>query len=260
MTSEPIVAQTESGPLNVFLVDTEGFNGVGQQTSMTYEANLFGLTFLFSNVMIFNSIFPVDAGTVRMIEGHCRHAMLVLQELEDAHIIYNKNSRPAFVWAVQNFNLFNLKNSDMTETELLSMLEDTSDATFAEKKQAQAIFGGRGGPNLNLLNTLFTRISLVPVRRPHEKDEVVANLADYPMEELSKDYVQDVKRVRTTAFEGLRAIYDGPAFAQQIEDWAVHGHIVLDTQEGSFNETAALEKFHERMGSWFKTNCEGIKR
>ncbi len=211
-------------------MDTEGFNGVGQQTSMTYEANLFGLTFLLSSVLIFNSIFPVDAGTIRMIEGHCRHALLVLQELKDAKVPYNQNSRPSFLWAVQNFNLFNLKNSNLSEDELMLMLQATSKTTFGDMKQAQAIFGNEG-PNQQMLNMLFKNVQLLPVRRPHKSDEVVANLNAHATHELSEEYISDTKRVRTAAFSSLEleTIKSGPEFASQIEQWVLHGHIVLET-------------------------------
>ena len=139
-------------------MDTEGFNGVGQQTSMTYEANLFGLTFLLSSVLIFNSIFPVDAGTIRMIEGHyvCPAGPA---ELKDAKVPYSKIlallSGPS-----RTSHLFNLKNSNLSEDELMLMLQATSKTTFGDMKQAQAIFGNEG-PNQQMLNMLFKNVQLL---------------------------------------------------------------------------------------------------
>jgi hypothetical protein len=198
-----------------------------------------------------------------MIEAHCRHALLVLQELKDANINVDKDSKPTLIWAVQNFNFFNLKNSHISETELLSMLQATSEATFADKKQAQVIFGGSSGPNQQMLNMLFKDIRLVPVRRPSMDDEVVANLKDHDSQELSEDYLSDLKRVKNFAFNELVPISDGPKMASAIEQWALHGHIVLQTSDGSseqVNETYVLESFHRRMGAYFTTNCNAIKQ
>ena len=50
--------------MRAFLVDTEGFSGVGSLTSRTYEANMFGITYLLSSAVVYNSMFPVDASTV----------------------------------------------------------------------------------------------------------------------------------------------------------------------------------------------------
>ena len=57
MTSEPVVLTPEGGgdPIRVFIIDTEGFGGVGGLTSRTYEANLFGITYLLSSALIFVS-------------------------------------------------------------------------------------------------------------------------------------------------------------------------------------------------------------
>ena len=66
ITSEPVLLTPAGGgaPIRVLLIDTEGFGGVGGVTSRTYEANLFGITYLLSSAMIFNTMYPVDASTV----------------------------------------------------------------------------------------------------------------------------------------------------------------------------------------------------
>ena len=44
--------------MRAFLI--EGFSGVGSLTSRTYEANMFGITYLLSSAVVYNSMFPVD--------------------------------------------------------------------------------------------------------------------------------------------------------------------------------------------------------
>ena len=122
----------------------------------------------------------------------------------------------------------------MSEEELMSMLQATSTTTFGDMKQAQAIFGTNGGPNQQMLNVLFKSIQLLPVRRPHQSDEVVANLNAHATEELSEEYISDCKRVRTASYASLdvEVIRSGPEFASRIEQWVLHGHIVLESSSG----------------------------
>ena len=96
ISSRPIVL----GGLRVLLVDTEGFAGVGGLTSRTYEANLFGLVYLLSSAVIFNTAFPVDASTTAMMSAHAAHALRMLQELH-ARGAWLRRRPPALVWAVQ---------------------------------------------------------------------------------------------------------------------------------------------------------------
>ena len=49
------------GRVQVIIVDTEGFHGVQEKTSKTYENNLFALAYLLSSVLIYNSAYPVDS-------------------------------------------------------------------------------------------------------------------------------------------------------------------------------------------------------
>lgn len=58
IATEPVMLTPRNGgpPIRVLLVDTEGFSGVGSVTSRTYEANLFGMVYLLSSALIFNSM------------------------------------------------------------------------------------------------------------------------------------------------------------------------------------------------------------
>ena len=47
----------------------------GGRTSRTYEANLFGVVYLLSSALIFNTMFPIDASSVAAINTHCNHAL-----------------------------------------------------------------------------------------------------------------------------------------------------------------------------------------
>jgi hypothetical protein len=54
-----------------------------------------------------------------------------------------------------------------------------------------------------VLESLFRSVSLVPVRRPHADDEVVANLARYESTRLSTAYLDDVAALRDAVVGGL---------------------------------------------------------
>ena len=119
ITSRAIELHDANGrPHRVLLVDTEGFSGVGGLTSRTYEANLFGLIYLMSSAVLFNTMFPVDASTTRMMSDHASHALRMLKELSDHHV-WTLRKPPALVWAVQGFNLFNLRNTGISADDLL---------------------------------------------------------------------------------------------------------------------------------------------
>lgn len=55
-----------------------------------------------------------------------------------------------------------------------------------------------------LVEHLFQSSELIPVRRPHGNDEVVANLAKHRSSELSKDYLADADLLRLTTLQGLQ--------------------------------------------------------
>jgi hypothetical protein len=91
IASQPVEVKVADGStLRVLFIDTEGFSGVGGITSKTYEANLFGLVYLLSSVVIFNTMFPVDASTVASLNAHASHALSMLQALTDSGQLVQK--------------------------------------------------------------------------------------------------------------------------------------------------------------------------
>lgn len=59
MTNKPVSVNVKGvGRMQVIVVDTEGFHGVQERTSRTYENNLFALSYLLSSVLIYNSAYP----------------------------------------------------------------------------------------------------------------------------------------------------------------------------------------------------------
>jgi hypothetical protein len=85
ISSRPIVLTPAGGgpPVRAFIVDTEGFSGVGGLTSRTYEANLFGMVYLMSSTVIFNSMYPVDASMVERMNAYGKRTLDVIAELND---------------------------------------------------------------------------------------------------------------------------------------------------------------------------------
>merc|ERR1719399_395668 len=185
ITSRPIEVATSSGTLRVLLIDTEGFSGVGGITSKTYEANLFGIVYLLSSVIIFNTMFPVDASTVANLNAHASHALQMLQALKEGGQEVRR-MRPRLIWSVQCFNIFNLQNSGMQAEDLLASLRNASRPAASEP--AVAVLGEAASSTSTwLVERLFEEQQLIPVRRPHHSDEVVANLAKYNSSVLSQD-------------------------------------------------------------------------
>ena len=67
MTNKPVSVKIKGvGHVQVIVVDTEGFHGVQERTSRTYENNLFALSYLLSSVLIYNSAYPVRGAARRM--------------------------------------------------------------------------------------------------------------------------------------------------------------------------------------------------
>merc|ERR1740117_1078307 len=199
ITSRPVEMETAHGTLRVLFIDTEGFGGIGSITSNTYEANLFGVVYLLSSAIIYNTMFPVDASTVASLNAHSTHALHMLQALKEGGGEGVKRRKPRLIWAVQSFNMFNLANDAMEAGDLLSTLRNTSKA--ASKPALHAVLGeAASSSSAWLVEHLFEQQKLVPVRRPHTSDDVVANLAKYDNSKLSKDYMADVEdlRVATT--------------------------------------------------------------
>lgn len=210
ITSEPLLLQGGPGQeaLRVFLIDTEGFSGVGGLTSRTYEANLFGVVYLLSSALIFNSMFPVDASTVSQLNRHCARSLQMLKALGDAHFPRQRKA-PSLIWSVQSFNMHQLRNTGLGAADLLAQLQRSS-----EKRQSDpavsALLGSTGSASHAawLVDQLFESTTMVPVRRPHANDEIVANLAKYKSSKLSPKYLHDADTLRATALRGLLPAHD----------------------------------------------------
>ena len=147
----------------------QGFSGIGGRTSKTYEANLFGLCTLLSSAVIFNTVFPVDAGTVSLLNTFASRAVSVLKELNMHGAVVSRRP-PTLLWVVQNFNEYNLRNSHLTVEQLHDLLsKSATDADASDiPPAAQALLGAPGkGVRRNLLSSLFVSQHLHPVRRPH---------------------------------------------------------------------------------------------
>lgn len=294
ITSRPIELHDSNGkPLRVLLVDTEGFSGVGGLTSRTYEANLFGLIYLMSSAVVFNTMFPVDASTTRMMSGHAAHALRMLKELSDHHV-WTLRKPPALVWAVQGFNMFNLRNTGISADGLLSALRNATHASSdgLSGDAAAAVLGSSASSSTDWLVTrIFGDVQLVPVRRPHPQDEVVANLASVPSSKLSAEYLADADALREAVASALvpahrcthtprvakagalprlraprcdPAEWDGSEFVTQLEGWLRHGHIIEEADAPSrlypANATDELAAFDDASTAWLRRQCNGARR
>lgn len=293
ITSSPVELRPPGGgkPVKAFLIDTEGFSGVGGLTSRTYEANLFGIIYLLSSAVIFNSMYPVDASMVERMNQYGKRTLDVVAELNDYNVA-NKRLMPKLLWTVQSFNLFNLQNSKMTIDQLLSDLKNTSrgeggaaggsagkGAASIKSTSASALLGGRASEatSMFVLESLFREVQLLPVRRPHGEDEIVANLAKYPSSRLNADYLSDAERLKNSAIDGLLPVhrcrdnssrvplfpkrcgtvpFTGEQLVEQIGVWLKYGHIIDPSEsDEALNETKALADFEETHDLWFQREC-----
>jgi len=273
IASQPVEVKVADGStLRVLFIDTEGFSGVGGITSKTYEANLFGLVYLLSSVVIFNTMFPVDASTVASLNAHASHALSMLQALTDSGQLVQK-AKPRLVWSIQSFNIYNLHNSGMAATDLLAALRNASRASGA----GIAVLGGEAASSSTwLVERLFEQQELVTVRRPHASDEVVANLAKYNSTILSADYLHDADQVRAAAMHDLKAVHRckeagtvltlsectpqplvGTDFVAQVSLWLKHGYILdrSDLELDTADEAETLNRLRERNRKWFDEQC-----
>ena len=277
IASQPITMQLADGSsLRVLFIDTEGFSGVGGITSKTYEANLFGLVYLLSSVVIFNTMFPVDASTVASLNAHASHALSMLQALTDSGQAVQK-SKPRLVWAIQSFNIFNLHNSGMAAEDLLAALRNASRATGQE--HALAVLGDAASNSAWLVEKLFEEQELVTVRRPHPSDEIVANLAKYNSSLLSADYLHDADQLQLATKHNLKPVHRckedgtiltitkctaeplvGADFVKQLALWLKHGFILdrSDLEVDYASETETLNNLRERNRVWFDSQCKSL--
>ena len=155
-------------------------------------------------------MFPVDASAVAALNAHASHAAQMLQALKESGREVRR-VRPRRLWSVQSFNMHNLRNSGIGADELLDALRETttksrgSGAASAPSVMHPAALGEiASGASTWLVERLFDGQQLVPVRRPHPADEVVANLADHNSSVLSMDYLKDLERLRDATIHGLR--------------------------------------------------------
>jgi len=278
ISSRPLEVATASGTLRVLFIDTEGFSGVGSITSKTYEANLFGIVYLLSSVLIFNTMFPVDASTVSSLNAHANHALQMLQALKESGQEVRR-TRPRLIWSVQSFNIYNLHNSGMGADDLLSSLRNASQPSSSES--ALAVLGEAGSSaSVWLVERLFEEQQLIPVRRPHHSDEVVANLAKYNSSMLSPDYLQDLEHLRLASMRHTRPVHrckekdtlsaadhctaellHGSEFVELLGGWLKHGFILdqsdLESSDKA-NETESLFQLGERNRNWLEKQCKAL--
>ena len=210
----------------------------------------------------------------------------VIAELND-YDVANRRLMPRLVWTVQSFNMFNLHNSKMSIDDLLSDLKNTSrgDANAAAGKgstikstAASAVLGGRASDatSMFVLESLFKTVQLLPVRRPHTDDEVVANLAAYPSKRLSSEYLADADSLREAALAEILPAhrcrdnksvplfpkrcgtvpFTGEQLVEQIGIWLKYGHIIDPSESAeALNETKVLAEFEETHDMWFQREC-----
>ena len=283
ISDRPIMLDTPQGRLPCFLIDTEGFSGIGGRTSRTYEANLFGLITLISSVVIFNTVFPVDASTVNMLNRFASHAVAVVKEL-NMHATVVSRRPPSLVWVVQNFNEFNLANSNMSVHEFHDALTASGEASSAEALASATKLLGAPARIMRrgLLANLFAAQTLHPVHRPSPSDEVVANIAAHAVTELSPAYLRDARLLRALAArqvqpahtcrdasvraEGARECttrpLNGAAFVALLERWVALGHISVseaDGGKGRLNATAVLDGYALQLDGWLAWRCREME-
>ena len=158
------------------------------KTLLQTSKSLTTQVYLLSSVVIFNTMFPVDASTVANLNAHANQALQMLQALKEGGKEVRR-TRPRLIWSVQCFNVFNLQNSGMEAEDLLSSLRNASRP--AASASALAVLGEAASSTSTwLVERLFEEQQLIPVRRPHFSDEVVANLDRYNSSMLSQDYLQ----------------------------------------------------------------------
>ena len=121
-------------------------------------------------------------------------------------------------------------------------------AASIKSTSASALLGARASEatSMFVLESLFREVQLLPVRRPHGEDEIVANLAKYPSSRLNADYLSDAERLKNSAIDGLLPVHrcrdnssrvplfpkrcgtvpQGEQLVEQIGVWLKYGHII----------------------------------
>jgi len=225
ITSKPIMMDIPGrGKMPTIMIDTEGFHGVQQLTSQTYESNLFALTHLLSSTMVFNTMYPADAADISELKGYSSMAFAMQQSLLAQGMPVQK-PHPSLFWVVQNFNFVNLLNSNFTAEGLFDSLVNGTTKQGAEDH------------DLANLKTMFRSRAMVPMHKPHFKDDLLSNLGTVPDKELFPEYIQDLDSFQGLVASQLRPMQidgrdiDGNEFADNIARWILYGHIHIEEDD-----------------------------
>ncbi|KAK3285099.1 hypothetical protein CYMTET_7280 [Cymbomonas tetramitiformis] len=244
ITNKPVIIPTKRyGRLSVIFVDTEGFHGVQEKTSKTYENNLFAVSYLLSSTLIYNSAYPMDSHHVDELKGYSKTATNMAKTLEASGVHINRNP-PDLLWVVQNFNFYNLNNSGMSGDDLLGNLTDSTMLSTL----------GMADESLDNLHGMFRTKALAPIHRPHNDDKVLANLGKHDDVELKREYIRDIRRLRDKIYSSLEPMQvagvniDGKEFTLNIERWVLYGHIqISEDSEGMHYVDKRMEKHVEEV-------------
>ena len=175
--------------------------------------------------------------------------------------------------------------------QLLSDLKNTSrdsidrgsPGSTIKSAAASAVLGSRASDATSsfVLESLFRSVQLVPVRRPHAEDEVVANLANYPSSQLSASYLHDADALREATLRSILPAhhchadasvplfpkrcgtepFTGPQLVEQIRIWLKYGHIVDPSESAeAANETLVLAEFEAAHDAWFQRECARLNQ
>ena len=177
ITTEPVA---NLGSFDLYVLDTEGLNGVHQLTEVAYEVTLFNYALLMSSTVIYNTFAPIDALALHRLETRT-----------DFNTIFRKTavqkgfanagsdfSKPAILWVAQNFNKFTLKNSRYSSADdfLKTLLS-------------------HGSTGASKLSERVSELHLLPFDKPHTNDEVLVDLLQVPRNQLRREYLEDAENL-----------------------------------------------------------------
>ena len=90
-----------------------------------------------------------------------------------------------------------------------------------------------------MIGQLFRQTELVPIRRPHPSDEVVANLDKHSSSILSKDYLRDAESLRDTVVTNLLPVHRcSQALSNKDAVYSGNFDIVLDRILAQFSSSS----------------------
>ena len=283
ITDRPVTLRSGDGrTIRVLFIDTEGFGGVGGLTSRTYEANLFSVVYMLSSALIFNTMFPVDAHMVAQLNARSSRTLDMMRELSRNSIPTRRRVPPLF-WTVQSFNLYNLRNSGMRVEDLMSNLRNSSHKKKSTDHGTRSALLGSAAASASgafVADGLFDHVDLLPIRRPHSSDKVVANIANYSINDLNPEYMDDAHSLQRSTLDSLQPVhlckqplatalapkwdgagclmvpFNGSNLAFTLTKWLQFGHLVDpgETPEAA-NETEVLSTFGDSQERWFTWQC-----